>query len=70
MQKPITVARQEFIDDLSDVINQSGLPAFLIVDVMKEFILQLEPLEKQQFARDSVAWGKYISENKQEEKGE
>ena len=58
MQKPITVARQEFINNVQSVINESGLPAFLISDVLKVFLEQLNALEEAQYQRDYEAWTK------------
>lgn len=66
MQKPITVARQEFINNVQSVINESGLPAFLISDVLKVFLNQLNDLEEKQYHRDYQAWMKYQEENKEE----
>lgn len=70
MQKPITVARQEFIDTVAEAVNNSGLPAFLVVDVLRMFLSQLEPQEEKQFQRDFAEWEKFVGEQEQEEKGE
>lgn len=70
MQKPITVARQEFIDTVANAVNNSDLPAFLVIDVLRMFLSQLEPQEEQQFQRDFAEWEKFVSEQEQEEKGE
>ena len=66
MQKPITVARQEFIEKISSAVNESGLPAFVVADVFKTFMVQLENLQSEQLRRDSEMWGKFVAENEQQ----
>lgn len=62
MQKPITVARQEFIETVANAVNNSDLPAFLVIDVLRMFLSQLKPQEEQQFQRDLSDWEKYQAE--------
>ena len=52
MDKPITVARKEFMDGLVDLINSSGLPAFIIVDVFESTIPALRTQAEQQYLAD------------------
>ena len=47
MQKPITVARQELIERVSSAVNESGLPAFVVADVFRTFMGQLENLQSE-----------------------
>ena len=67
MQKPITVARQEFIKKIATVVNESELPAFLVIDVLRMFLSQLEPQEETQFQRDLRDWEKYQAEKAERE---
>lgn len=52
MDKPITVARHDFMDGLVDLINSSGLPAFMIVDVFESTIPALRTQAEQQYLAD------------------
>lgn len=42
MDKPIELARQEFIEKLVDVVNGSQLPAFVVADVFRNMVVQLD----------------------------
>ena len=70
MQKPITVARQELIERVSSAVNESGLPAFVVADVFRTFIGQLENLQSEQLRRDSEMWGKFVAEKENEQSPE
>ena len=52
IEKPITVARQEFIDAISDTINKSGLPLFIIEPILKDVYLEVKSLSQKQYEID------------------
>lgn len=52
MDKPITVAREEFRRDLVDVINNAKLPAFVIRGVIEEILPVLKDQENMQYQKD------------------
>ena len=56
MEKPITVARAELQQGIADLINGSGLPAFVIADVLTGFLQQASALEQRQLEADMKAW--------------
>ena len=58
MDKPITVARQEFIESTVISINQSGLPAFVLAEVLQGLVNTLRQQEQQQLERDMEAYKK------------
>jgi hypothetical protein len=49
MQKPLTVAHQDFKDSMVCLINNSGLPAFILADTLSGFVRDLNALAKQQY---------------------
>jgi hypothetical protein len=49
IEKPITVIRQEFIDTLSDVINNSKLPLFIVEPILRDMYLEVKSLSQQQY---------------------
>lgn len=57
MEKPITVARQEFIEELVKLINESGLPAFVISPILKDTLATVDQLAQQQYQADLAKWG-------------
>lgn len=64
MEKPITIRREEFGQAVAEAINNSGLPAFVIADLLEGMIGSLRQLEAEQARRDLALWEK---EQKQEE---
>ena len=64
MNKPLTIARQEFIDDLVNLINGSGLPAFVMSDVLSDILSDVRMEEQRQLARDKE---EYANESHEQE---
>lgn len=54
--KPITVARQEFIEKIVADINESGLPFFVVVEVLNSMLPELQKQVGAQFERDKKAY--------------
>lgn len=52
MDKPITVARQDFLDGMVELINGSRLPAFVVVDALESVIPALRAQAEQQYQAD------------------
>jgi hypothetical protein len=52
MQKPITVAREDFIQSLDALAASSGLPAFVMIEVYQGLARELEPLAIRQYQMD------------------
>lgn len=40
-QKPLTVARQEYMDSICQATNKSGLPAFVIAGVLEKVLSEI-----------------------------
>lgn len=58
MDKPITVARQEFMDALVALINNSNLPAFVITPILQTVTQRVAELETQQYEADFAEYEK------------
>ena len=56
MEKPITVARQEFTQDLVNLVNNSGLPAFVMRSALAQMDQALAQLEQAQLEKDTAEW--------------
>lgn len=52
MKKPITIARHDTLDAVVKTLNESGLPAFVQVDILEDVLRELERLERIEYARD------------------
>ena len=48
----MSVARNEFINNLTDLINKSMLPPFVIEDVLKDTYNKISLISKQQLEND------------------
>lgn len=49
MDKPIMLIRKETIEKLANVINESGLPAFIIEPILKDFLSETKIAMQKQF---------------------
>ena len=67
MNKPSSVLRQEFIEKQIDLINTSGLPAFVLVDIIEDTLQQLRILAKDQYEKDKAAWDEFQKEKAETE---
>lgn len=56
MNKPITIARHEFSENLINLINASGLHAFIIRQVLAQADSALAQVEQEQFDKDMAEW--------------
>lgn len=52
IQKPITVLREEFIDGFLNFCNSSGLPFFVIEDILKLLISEIHSAAIKQYQSD------------------
>lgn len=50
--KPITIKYQEFIQNMTDMINSSGLPYFVVESVLISMLHDVSALTKQQYELD------------------
>ena len=62
--KPITVLRDEFINKAVELCNDSGLPFFVIEDVLKNLLQEIHSASLKQLEDDKK---RYESQNKIEQ---
>ena len=60
---PITVAREETKKKLVDVLNNSGVPAFVLVDILQNLLLELRQIERQQLEADRQKYEAELDED-------
>ena len=70
MEKPSTVAHQEFIEGLVGLINRSGLPAFALIPVVEDTMKELRKMADKQYQRDLENWNMSQKEGPDEGTGE
>lgn len=66
IQKPITVAREEFKQDILQLCENSGLPPFIVEDVLKYFLEQVHIAAIEQYKRDKEEYEKALNPQKME----
>ena len=62
--KPITVRRMELINKLCNAVNESGLPAFAIADILERMLREANQLAQEEYNADLKA---YTSEKDEEQ---
>ena len=67
MNKPITIKYEEFKKQLTDVINQSGLPAFVIGLILRDYLDEAKAVANQQYLEDQK---RYLEKQQNEKVGE
>lgn len=68
--KPITVAREEFKQNILQLCENSGLPPFIVEDVLKYFLEQIHIAAIEQYKRDKEEYDKVINSQNGEQKNE
>ena len=61
--KPITIMREEFINKIVDTCNDSGLPFFVVEDVLKSLLQEIHSASLQQIEEDKK---RYAAQNSKE----
>lgn len=64
MNKPITIIADEFNNKLVNLINESGLPFFIIESIMNNLINEIHYASKKQLEMDKT---KYLNSLKNED---
>ena len=62
MNKPITVAREEFMSGLIHFINEASMPAFVVKDVFRELLPQLETNAQKEYDADLQQYATALQE--------
>ena len=67
MDKPLSIKRVEFAESIAKVINESGLPACVVLDVLQIITTQVSQIAEQQLSKDRELWREAILEESKEE---
>lgn len=62
MNKPITIARREFVESMSKLIAESGLPFSMLCDIFRDAAMQMQQMEDEQYEKDKEAYEKAMKE--------
>ena len=64
VSKPVTVARAEFVSNLTDLIYGSGLPAFIIEPILKDFLNDVRAIAQRQLEQDTIQYQQMLEDIK------
>lgn len=67
MNKPITVVREETKKNLADIINNSGLPAFIIEPILMEFLNETRIAAKRQYELEKAQYEQALIQESEKE---
>lgn len=62
MQKPVTVIRAELTENIINLIKESKLPAFAVMDIIGDLYNQLIQENQRQIREDTAAWEAYLGD--------
>ena len=60
MKKPITVAYEDFKQELANLINNSGLPALAVEPILQEYLNETRIAMRKQYEFDKVQYEKIL----------
>ena len=63
MNKPITVIYEDLKQDLANLINNSGLPAFMVESILQSFLYETKIVVQRQYQSDKDQYEKYLLDN-------
>jgi hypothetical protein len=67
MDKPFSVLCEEFRQELTDLINNSGLPPFVIESVLKNYMNEVSTFARNQYHIDKAKYECFLSEKEKRE---
>lgn len=62
MNKPFSVAREDFINSLVDIINNCGLPPSVIADILVSTHAQIAKLAQDQAQKERAEYERALAE--------
>ena len=65
MNKPITVAYEDLKQEIANLINNSGLPAFMIKPILKDYLNEVDIVIKRQYQLDKSQYEMALSKAKE-----
>lgn len=63
IQKPITVVRAEFISEMTSLINNSGLPPFIIEPILKDVLYDVRIMSQKQLEQDTAHYNEMLAKS-------
>ena len=65
MNKPFSIIYEDFRQGVTNLINNSGLPPFVIESVLKNYLNEISSIAKNQYQVDKMQYEKLLLEEKE-----
>ena len=62
INKPMSMVREELIQTITEGINNSGLPMFVIESILKEILMEVTIVSKQQMEAERAQYEEMLKE--------
>ena len=62
MDKPATMLQREFREKIVTAVNESNLPAFVLVPILEQALAEVRTIEEQQYENDKAEYEKNLEE--------
>lgn len=59
--KPVTILREEFINNLTDMVNNSDLPMFVLEPIFRDMHSKIKIAEQKQLENDKLKYQEMIN---------
>ena len=66
MNKPLSVKRQEFIENLVNLVNSADLPPFVMEPIIGNVHVSVKNLINEQYKREKELYDKFLAESEKE----
>lgn len=63
IRKPLSVAKEEFVNALTDMINNSALPRFIIESVLKDMYADMKVIARKEYEIDKRRYEDALKNN-------
>lgn len=60
MEKPISIVYEEFKDRLASLINDSGLPAFVIEPILRDYLSEIKMIKEKQYQIEKAQYEEFL----------
>lgn len=58
MKEPLSIKRKNYVATVANATNNSGLPAFVVVDVLERILSEMKKAADAEIKRDEAMWHK------------
>ena len=63
IRKPLSVAKEEFVNSLTDMINNSALPRFIIESILKDMYADMKVIARKEYEIDKRRYEDSLKNN-------